>query len=270
MDNRVIIKDLIAKSLNNRKKTIRIILPKDYYVTNKTYPVLYMHDGQNLIDPSVLSNQSWEVISSVDKYHDKTEGVIIVGIDSDPKYRVLEYSPYIAKKVKKQLRKSLDFDVEEIIPLADQYGDFIVNQLKPIIDTEFRTINNKENTFIAGSSCGGIISLYLGIKYSNIFSCIGSFSTAFEVTKGFLFKFIRDQDIKNYLKIYIDMGTKESGLFSHKMVLWHHRFKRLLSKYIEKKKLLSLIDKGATHTEKYWADRFKYFLLFCFKKMDIK
>lgn len=266
MDNRIITEELKVKSLHNRIKKIRIILPKDYFDTKKAYPVLYMHDGQNLIDPSKFSNHSWEVLKTMDELHDYTKGLIIVGIDADPKKRVLEYSPALAKSVIPYLIKTEGLSKDEIRPEADEYGEFIVNQLKPKIDSEYRTKKNKEHTYIAGSSCGGIISLYLGIKYQNIFSCIGAFSSALTVTRKPLYKYIEYKGIEGHLKIYMDMGTKENGVKSFQMVYLHRKIYRFIKNLMDEKNILYILDKGANHSEIYWAKRFPEFLKFCFKK----
>ncbi len=266
MDKRIIIEEIKVKSLHDRIKKIRIILPKDYFNTEKAYPVLYMHDGQNLIEPSKFSNHSWEVLKTMDEFHDDTKGFIIVGIDADPRKRVLEYSPALSKSIYPYLIKKENLLKEEINPEADEYGEFIVNQLKPKIDSEYRTKKNKENTFIAGASCGGIISLYLGIKYQNIFSCIGAFSSALTVTKKPLYTYIENKGIKNDIKIYMDMGTKENGIMSFQMVHLHRKIYKFIKNLMNEKNIRFVLDKGATHSEVYWAKRFKIFLEFCFKK----
>ena len=89
--DRVIIKDIYSENLK-RNKRVRIILPLSYEESELSYPVLYMHDGQNLVDPSPFSNHSWEVMATMDECFDKVGGVIIVGVDSDNVYRIMEYS----------------------------------------------------------------------------------------------------------------------------------------------------------------------------------
>lgn len=102
----------------------------------------------------------------------------------------------------------------EIKPEALEYGDFIITQVKPYIDSNFRTYKDRNHTFIAGSSCGGIISIYLGLKYQNIFSIIGAFSPAFWFVRKPFFDSIKSINIDKNIIIYHDMGTKENGKFS--------------------------------------------------------
>ncbi|XMB72771.1 alpha/beta hydrolase-fold protein [Mycoplasmatota bacterium WC30] len=264
MDDRVIIKEFNMEVFKNRKKTIRILLPKDYYETKKKYPVIYMHDGQNLIDKSPYSNCSWDVLKTTDEYHSISKGIIIVGMDNHETKRILEYSPFISKNVEKYLNKKVGISQEEIRPEADFYGEFIVKQLKPFIDLEYRTKSGKENTFIAGSSCGGIISAYLGLKYQNIFSVIGAFSPAYNFVGNAFYDYVRNTDIQEHIKIYHDMGTKEGGIFSFIDIISQNKFHKIITSKMNENNILKITDKGATHSECYWAKRFRDFLKFCF------
>lgn len=259
---RVIIRDFISTNLQ-RNKRVRIILPKNYYNEKKNYPVLYMHDGQNLVDPSPFSNHSWEVMETMDKVEDITGGLIIVGVDSDEKYRIMEYSNYLNTSAIKRLKRN---NIKEIKPEGDQYGKFLIEELKPTIDQNYRTLKDKNHTFMAGSSCGGNISIYLGVKYQNIFSCIGAFSPAYYIVKEGLYEFLDKTIINKDLRIYHDMGTKENGAFSKIYFNEQKVFNDYITKRMPKQNILQVIDEGATHSEIHWAKRFKDFLLFCFKK----
>lgn len=262
MEKRVIIQEYKIKSLDNRIKKVRVLLPKDYYETNKNYPVIYMHDGQNLIDKSYFSGFSWEILSTLDSMHELTGGMIVVGIDCDDKKRILEYSPYISNAMKKYINKTAKVPFNEIKPEADEYGDFIVNQLKPEIDNTYRTKKDKLNTYIAGSSCGGVISIYLGLKYQNIFSAIGTFSPAYRFIGKSIKEYLKDIQVENYLKIYHDMGTKESGLFSFRYVRLMQQFNKIIISKTSKSRVLMKKDIKAKHNEYYWSIRFKDFVNF--------
>ena len=228
-----------------------------------SYPVLYMHDGQYLVNESPYSNYSWEVLKTIDKMYNLINGIIIVGIDSDNKYRLMEYSNYLNNSAKKRLKR---LNVNDIHPEADKYGKFIVEELKPMIDSEFRTKKNRENTYIAGSSCGGNISLYLGIKYQMYFSCIGAFSPALYIVKKGLYDYLNKTNINNRLYIYHDIGTNENGFFSKIYYDDDKEFHDYIINKIPKMDVLRIVDEGATHSEKHWAKRFEIFLLFCHKK----
>jgi predicted alpha/beta superfamily hydrolase len=264
--DRVIIKDIYSENLK-RNKRVRIILPLNYDESKLSYPVIYMHDGQNLVDPSPFSNHSWEVMATMDEYYNQVGGVIIVGVDSDNVYRIMEYSNDLNRSAIKRLKS---MNAENIRPEANEYGQFLVEELKPLIDKEFRTNSSKEYTYMAGSSCGGNISIYLGLKYHEVFSCIGAFSPAYYIVKKGLYEFLDDIEVDSNFRIYHDMGTKENGFFSKIYFNEQKVFQDYISKKIPEQNLMQVIDEGATHSEVYWAKRFKKFLIFCLKNQLAK
>ena len=150
----------------NRKRRIWVYLPPDYEKTNEHYPVLFMHDGQNLFDNVTSFSGEWNVDETLDRiYNDLGFKLIVVGIDNGGKYRLNEYSPWDNPKYDKGAGKD--------------YADFIVNTLKPEIDKSFRTLSDRRNTAVMGSSMGGLISHYMGLQYPDVFSKVGVFSPAF-------------------------------------------------------------------------------------------
>ncbi|MBI9010362.1 MAG: alpha/beta hydrolase [Tenericutes bacterium] len=265
MNERVIIQEYKIKALENRTRNVRILLPSDYYITDKSYPVLYMHDGQNLISNSPFSGYSWEVLKTMDKLEDETKGFIVVGIDNGEQKRILEYSPYIPKRAIKYLKIKEKISSNEIQAEADFYGDFIVNQLKPSIDKDFKTKKDRNNTFIAGSSCGGVISIYLGFKYQNIFSVIGAFSPAYQFLAKSIEAYMNEQNISEKMYVYHDMGTKENGLLSFQYIRNMKKFQKKLKEKISETNILMIKDQLALHNEYYWAIRFEYFIKFIFR-----
>nr|HPJ24065.1 alpha/beta hydrolase-fold protein [Bacillota bacterium] len=189
--------------------------------------------------------------------------MIIVGMDSDAKKRVLEYSPNLPKSTIKHINKYDKIELSEIKPEADEYGLFIVNQVKPYIDKEYRTLTDRQHTYIAGSSCGGNISIYLGFKYQEIFSVIGAFSPAYGVLKSDFFDFVKNVEIKETIKLYHDMGSHEAGKLSFLYLNDQKKFDKLIRAKIPTRNIAMVIDKDALHNEFYWAKRFKYFYRFC-------
>ncbi len=149
----------------DRRRQIWIYLPKDYQTSGKKYPVLYMHDGQHLFDEATSVGRIGPVEWSVDETLDNSETpCIIVGINHNPdmKKRVTEY----------YYHPNEDSAVAE----GKAYLEFITRTLKPYVDKNYRTLSDKSNTGIAGSSMGGLISLYAGIKYPKTFGWMGLFS----------------------------------------------------------------------------------------------
>ncbi|HLO82845.1 MAG TPA: alpha/beta hydrolase-fold protein [Chitinophagaceae bacterium] len=144
------------------RRRIWIYLPDDYAYSEKRYPVLYMQDGQNLFDVTTSYSGEW----NIDEYLDTVEDAcIVIGIDNAGDKRMHEYNP------------------EDPVGYGRMNGrtylDLIVKLLKPYVDEHFRTIPDQANTFIAGSSMGGLISFYAGLLYPDIFGGIGVLSPSF-------------------------------------------------------------------------------------------
>jgi metallo-beta-lactamase class B len=149
----------------NRTRRIWIYLPQGYATSKKHYPVLYMHDGQNIFDEFTAGYGEWGVDEFLDSTQQQSKNAcIVVGIDNGPE-RMVEYNPFDNEKFGNGEGKA--------------YVSFIANTLKPFIDSKYRTLSNKENTIIAGSSMGGLISYYAAITYPNVFGKAGIFSPAF-------------------------------------------------------------------------------------------
>lgn len=266
MENRVVIKEIKIDSLNERKRKIRIILPLGYGENGKRYPVMYMHDGQNLVDKSYYSGSSWEVMRTMDVFHEKGYDMIIVGIDCDDTKRMLEYSAFLSPRLNRIMIKAGQLPADEIRPEADMYGDFIVHQLKTLIDKEYLTLPDRKNTFIAGSSCGGNISIYLGIKHQDVFSVIGAFSPAYWCVRKGINDYLNKIEMKFPIRIYHDMGTKESGLSSYLNLQHQREFHKLILSKIGSENVMMKVGKGALHNEFAWAERYPDFYEYCFQK----
>jgi metallo-beta-lactamase class B len=148
----------------DRRRRIWIYLPKDYQASKTKYPVLYMHDGQNLFDDATSFAGEWGIDDALDS---AKKQCIVVGIDNGGVKRMNEYNAYDHEK----------FGKGE----GDLYVDFIAKTLKPYIDKHYRTKKDAANTIIAGSSMGGLISIYAVVKYPKTFGKAGVFSPAFWV-----------------------------------------------------------------------------------------
>lgn len=246
----------------DRKRAIRIYLPKNYSLENKNYPVLYMHDAQNLFYPNMsFSGHSWEICENLDLIESQglTEGIILVAIDNSNLRngvgRLDEYSPWVRNfmnGIPKDWRGEEDFGGE-----GDKYSDFIANTLKDYIDNTFRTKKEKEYTFIGGSSMGALISLYIGTKYTDKFSKLLLVSPAFWFAYDDLLKYLIETN-KNDLFVYMDMGTEETSDSENpdfpKIYLDSvYGIGEVLKGKV--KKLIFKVFEGANHSEKAWASR---------------
>jgi predicted alpha/beta superfamily hydrolase/pterin-4a-carbinolamine dehydratase len=150
----------------DRYRKIWLYLPPDYFNSNKHYPVLYMHDGQNLFDDLTSFVGEWGVDEVLNEmFQAGFPGLIVVGIEHGAEERLNEYSPWKRKGVGGGL--------------GDKHAEFLVQTLKPAIDKNLRTLPGRENTDIGGSSMGGLISFYVSLKYPEIFSRSLIFSPAF-------------------------------------------------------------------------------------------
>ena len=151
----------------NRNRRIWIYLPPDYQTTSKRYPVLYMHDGQNLFDAATTAfGTEWKVDESLNELHLQGDyGCIVVGIDNSVN-RLDEYSPWVNSEYNEGGE-------------GDEYVDFIANTLKPHVDSLYRTLPGRLTTGIMGSSMGGLISMYAFAERQDVFGKAGIFSPAF-------------------------------------------------------------------------------------------
>jgi metallo-beta-lactamase class B len=223
----------------NRRRRIWVYLPADYVATNKRFPVLYMHDGQNLFDEATSGFGEWGIDECLDSLFEQgKKECIIIGIDNGAR-RMNEYNPYEFKP----------YGNGE----GDKYVDFLVNTLKPFIDKKFRIQPGKKNTFIAGSSMGGLISLYAVIKYPNVFGGAGIFSPAFWTAAGL------ENDIAKWAKkikskLFFYAGGKEGDRMIPDMKKIEAVIKELSSS-----KIYERVDMDAKHNEAAWRKYFPEF-----------
>lgn len=234
-----------------RIRTIRVWLPEGYAVRgDKKYPVLYMHDGQNLFDRATSFAGEWEVDETLGKMMDEGyRGMIVVGIDNGDKERLNEYSP--PWPLKKLDHNPLGVN---IISMGDMYAAFIVEILKPYIDKKYRTLADKNNTGIGGSSMGGIISFYTALTYQDTFGFALIFSSSLwlyedDVVARFIAKSVNDAS--NVPKIYLYHGTLE-GSYTYMAEV----SKLLEAKGVASYKIKIAVGPRLKHNEKAWAKIF--------------
>ncbi|MBX2922566.1 MAG: hypothetical protein KF746_10275 [Chitinophagaceae bacterium] len=156
---------------------IRIYLPKNYSSSNKRYPVLYMHDGQDLFDEATSEGRIGPVEWGVDEAIDRSgKDCIVVAIDhaDDKRKRIREY----------YIHPNRQYDTV----YGKDYLRFVVETLKPYIDKHYRTQQGKENTYMAGSSMGGLLTLYAGLLYPDVFGALGVFSPSIWLDEGNSYK----------------------------------------------------------------------------------
>ncbi|MFY0481527.1 alpha/beta hydrolase [Flavobacterium sp. PLA-1-15] len=217
------------------KKKIWLYLPEDYKTSNKKYPVIYMHDAQNLFDKKTSFVGEWNVDETLDSLKAK---VIVVGIEHGNEKRLDELTPFPNEKYGGGN--------------GDAYLEFIVKTLKPHIDSNYRTKTKAKNTIIFGSSLGGLISYYAVLKYPEVFGKAGVFSPSFWFSDKIYEMTEKSDKIK--AKIYFLCGDKESD----EMVAEVKKMEILLDKnrcyclHLDK----SVIVKEGEHNEKLWREGF--------------
>ena len=233
---------LDAPQLETQKK-IWVYLPKDYQESNKSYPVIYMHDAQNLFDDKTSYVGEWKVDEYLDTI-DKNESIII-GIEHGNEKRIDELTPYPNEKYGGGK--------------GDDYLNFIVNTLKPYIDSNYRTLITKEHTTIWGSSLGGLISFYAVIKYPETFGKAGLFSTAFWINKNEMFEFVKNTEIDHGKKFYFLVGSEEGETLEDaaKMVSDQHEMVQLLKdKGFDNNNIIDKVIPNGHHNETLWSTNF--------------
>ena len=225
----------------SRVRRIWIYLPSDYNTSTKRYAVLYMHDGQNVFDDSTSFAGEWGVDEALDSIGMRKKEMIVVAIDNGGTKRINEYCPYDMER----------FGKGE----GDQYVDFLVKTLKPFIDKNYRTQTDRQNTFIAGSSMGGLISLYAVLKYPKVFGGAGIFSPAFWVGPR-IFSDIASKGKKVNSKIYFYCGREENETMEPDMMKAFEEMRKVSASKME-----TSVRPDGKHTEWVWKEEFPIFYL---------
>lgn len=238
-----ILRNVKSKFLKQKRDVI-VWLPPSYKSSKQKYPVFYMHDGGNLFDPGTsFGGVDWGVDEAMDEGIKKGElkEAIVVAIGNSAE-RMGEYTPFPDPK-----HKGGD---------GENYAKFLVEELKVKIDKDFRTLSNRENTYIGGSSLGGLISLYIGISRPRVFSGIIAMSPSIWWSNGGIIDWL----LKNQLgawqgKIWMDMGTREGEEAI--------KFARQLSETVntqcpEFEGMVYREFSGGTHSEGSWKQRIHF------------
>jgi enterochelin esterase-like enzyme len=260
-------------------RNIDIWLPANYN-PNKKYAVLYMHDGQNLYDSNTTWNhQSWDVDDVLDKLMQAQtiQDVLVVGIWNGQQSRHAEYFPQklhegLFPAEKDSITAELQIAArtkEGFTPTSDNYLQFLVEELKPYIDSTYSTYTDRAHTFIAGSSMGGLISLYAICEYPKVFGGAACFSTHWPgtfhvdnnpVPEAFV-RYIRDHlpDPSSH-RLYFDYG--DQGLDALYPPLQTKADAVMKAKGFSEKNWITRYFPGENHSERAWNKRLHIPMLF--------
>ena len=246
-----VLHDVPSPELGNTRDLL-VYLPPGHASGDRRYPVLYMHDGQNLFDAATSFAGEWEVDETLERLAGEGLEAIAVGLPNAGPARLDEYSPFV--------------DHRHGGGKGVEYLAFVVNTVKPLIDASFRTRPGRESTGILGSSMGGLISLYAFLAHPEVFGLVGAMSPALWFARGAMLDHVRAAPYRPG-RIYLDTGTREIP----RRVLDWMRFRRdhrdargptaQLHELLQRKgwrdgvDLLYVEERGAGHDEAAWRRR---------------
>ena len=229
----------------NNERDLLVYLPPTYGTGDRRYPVIYMHDGQNLFDPATSFAGEWAVDQTLEAASEDGIEAIVVGIPNLGAERTNEYSPFL--------------DTRNGGGKGEAYLRFIVETIKPLVDADFRTLPDRATTGIAGSSMGGSISLYAFFRYRQAFGFAGVMSPSLWFANGAVLDYVARQPYAGG-RIYIDVGMKEGERTVNDVL----RLRDILVKkgYRHLDDLLCVVDTAGDHSERAWARRVRRELTF--------
>ena len=233
------------------ERDLLVYLPPAHETGNGRYPVIYLHDGQNLFDAETSFAGEWGVDETMEALSREGIEAIVVGIPNSGEDRLDEYSPF--------------HEPARGGGRGDLYLSFIIDTVKPLVDASFRTLTGRDHTGIMGSSMGGLISLYAYFRHPKLFGFAGAMSPSFWFAKGAIYDLVQEAAFVPG-RIYIDAGTREYGESRHwTSIPWRsrryyagvRRMNRLLAKkgYRPRHDLLYIEEKWANHEEAAWRRR---------------
>ena len=216
------------------EKKIWVYLPYNYMETDKRFPVIYMHDGQNLFSDAFSNAGEWHIDEKLDSLKAQA---IVIGIEHGGEKRLDELTPYKNEKYGGGH--------------ANNYLDYVATTLKPHIDDNFRTLKDRDNTVIFGSSVGGLASFYALLKFPKVFGKAGVFSPSFWFSEE-IYDYVHKTDKIN-AKIYFMAGDHESTEMVPDLDRMYDIAKH---KVKDKKQLHKRIVYNGRHNETLWANEF--------------
>lgn len=239
-------------------RDVLVYLPPSYANTARWYPVLYMHDGQNLFDEPTSYSGEWRVDETIEALSGEGIEAIVVGIPNveaaKPGARLVQYAPFPNGEIGLPAK-------------GDDYLAFVCDTVKSLIDANFRTLPDRAQTGIMGSSMGALISLYAYFQRPAVFGFVGMMSPAFWFTDDdAIFDYVTAQPHRAG-KLYLDVGTAEmenippddrhAGVDSGVYLADARRMNELLLSqgYQPGAELRYVEEEGAVHHESAWARR---------------
>ena len=230
-----------------KERTAYVYLPKGYGEKKGVrYPVVYMFDGHNLFtDKEATFGKCWGLEEYLDK--NKTQTIIAaVECNHEGDMRLSEYSPV-----------SFDFHGRHIVGRGKKYMDWLVGEFKPFIDKNYSTLPDREHTYIAGSSMGGLMTIYALAKYNKYFCGGAALSPSLWVGDNELPAFISNGSYGKNCVLFMDYGEKEFGNHFVQRARFAKAFEVLTNKGVL---VTARIVPGGTHSEASWEKEIPFFL----------
>ncbi|HEL1991092.1 alpha/beta hydrolase [Streptococcus suis] len=239
-----------------RKRRVRVLLPKGYEEnTETTYPVVYFHDGQNVLySKEAFSGHSWKVIPTIKRNPDIAK-MIIVAIDNDGAERMHEYAAW---KFSEMGIPGIQFGGKGTL-----YAEFVMDVVKPFIDQEYRTKSDKAHTAMIGSSLGGNITQFMGLAYQDQIGCLGVFSSANWLHQEAFDRYIERQNLDKDQRVYIYVGTEEADDTDKTLMAGNIKqayinssltyYRQLIAGGVDLDNIALEVVSGAVHSEEAWA-----------------
>jgi len=236
-------------------RDVTVYLPPGYDdEPGRHYPVLYLHDGQNLFDPrtSFIPGRTWQVAETADTVIEagEVEPLIIVGIANTGERRIAEYTP----------TRDWKMGGGE----ANKYGDLLTHDLLPFIASTYRVRDEEQATGLGGSSLGGLVTLYLGLKYSGVFGRLAVMSPSIWWNHKSIVGYVNENAprLKQHPRIWLDVGDAEGRRTLADTDLLDRRLKA--GGWLPERDLHYERVPGGTHDETAWSHRVAPMLLFLF------
>jgi predicted alpha/beta superfamily hydrolase len=221
-------------------RSIVVHLPGNYAEVTRRYPVIFMQDGQNLFDDATSFAGSWGLAEELVSASRLDADAIIVGVYNGEQRRIDEYSPFADEKVGGGE--------------ASDYLNWLCDVLRPIVNDRYRTLPEREHTGVAGSSMGGLFSLYAVFQRSDVFGFAAVMSPSLWFAHGAIFEWVRSQPFRD-VRLYLDVGAREG----ERTLANAQRMRDLLehSGYTRGERLRWVQDARGVHHESAWGRRFR-------------
>jgi len=232
-----VFRDVFSPRLGNHRDLL-VCLPPSYGGGGRRFPVVYMHDGQNLFDPATSFAGAWRADRVLATLAAEGLEAIVVGIPNAGPRRIDEYSPFS--------------DGPRGGGLARDYVFFLTNRVKPVVDGAFRTLPGPDATGVVGSSMGGLVSLFAYFERPDVFGFAGAMSPAFWFAKRAIYRWVEQQP-RRPGRIWLDAGTSEGSFVSADVT-------RMRDTLVERgyrlgRDLACVLEDGGRHDETSWSRR---------------